>query len=221
MVINPDARPDRWRRVERMCRQRGIEPQRFSAHTSVHGEAMFPDSPLSPAERGLWSSFLGVVTANHDTEWILVLEDDVVLVPRFRRHALRVAQSVPGEVVTVRMGWLGLFTWHESMNIRRYATLVAKRILVRCRAWFRFLVRKDAEMNRPTRWGTHAVLIRVSGVDQLVQDLGMPNVPLDHAFLRLEESDPSRFTRSSRNRAWQRIGVSDIQADRRRRTGWD
>jgi len=75
-VINLDSRPERWQRVERNCRRRGISPIRFGAHDGDAGRRAFPTSPRSPAELGLWSSFRTVVESDVDTEWILVLEDD-------------------------------------------------------------------------------------------------------------------------------------------------
>ncbi len=217
VVINLDSRPDRWRRVQKMCRRHGIEPRRFSAHDGDRARREVVDSPLSPAELGIWSSYRHAALTECSTDWILILEDDALLLPRFRYHVLADIDAASPEVIAIRMGWLGSFAIRPSSRPLRYLLKAGHGALSSLPAAVRRLSGLQKILRTPNLWGAHAVLVRRSRVSAFVDHLGPPDAPLDHAFVRLETSLPASFVRSSRNRVWQRIGVSDIQADRRRR----
>lgn len=222
-VINLDSRPDRWQRVERNCRRRSISPIRFSAHDGSKGLESFPGSPLSPGELGLWSSFKAVVEATVDTEWILVLEDDAILLPGFRRHASREIRRAGAEVISIRMGWIGPFAWRFQTTVSWYLRTLPRRVLgdVKHRVRTRFK-RGGATRPRPM-WGTHALLLRPGASDRLLGALGEARFPLDQAFTSAEWSHPDLFIRSKRNGAWQWPDESNIRADwaaRLRSAGW-
>lgn len=214
-VINLDSRPDRWRRVERMCRGRGIEPVRFSAHDGVIGQNEFPYSPLSPGELGLWSSFKTVVTAHVETEWILVLEDDAILLPGFRRQVLKELRRIDPEIISIRMGWLGPFAWRNQSTVTRYFAKLPRRILGHVGHRVRKKLSRGGAVRPRSLWGTHALLVRRAGFDDMFAALGEASAPLDNAFAFAEMSEAHRFIRSKRNRAWQWPDASDIRAGRR------
>jgi len=210
-VINLDSRLERWQRVERNCRRRGISPIRFSAHDGDAGRRAFPTSPRSPAELGLWSSFRTVVESDVDTEWILVLEDDAYLLPRFRSHLLAEIRRADPSIISVRVGWLGSFVWRHGMTVGWYVRSVPRHLLGRARHTIRGRL-TDRNNFRPRRlWGTHALLIRRDGVDLLLETLGEGMSALDDAFDDAEWSNPTRFKRSQRNLAWQAPGPSSIR----------
>jgi GR25 family glycosyltransferase involved in LPS biosynthesis len=210
IVINLDSRPERWQRVERNCRQRGISPIRFSAHDGDSGRRAFPASDLSPAQLGLWSSFKAVAESNVDTEWILVLEDDAILLPRFRSNLLKEIRRADSSIVAIRLGWLGSFVWRHGMTIGSYVRRVPRRLLGRARHTIRGTL-TDRENFRPrSLWGTQALLIRRDGVVQLLEALGEGTRALDHAFIEAEWSKPEKFKRARRNLAWQSPSPSSI-----------
>ena len=215
IVINLDSRPERWQRVERHCRRRGISPIRFSAHDGVRGLESFPASPLSPGELGLWSSFKAVVESDVDTEWILVLEDDVILLPRFRRHLLKEIRRADTSIIAIRLGWLGSFVWRHGMSIGWYVRSVPRRVLGRARHNIRGKLTDRKNFRPRPLWGTHALLIRRDGVDRLLETLGQATYALDHAFDDAEWSMSTLFKRSRRNLAWQSPDPSSIRAGRR------
>lgn len=218
-VINLDSRPERWRRVEHFCKRRGIDPIRFSAHDRERGRLAFPGSPLAPSELGLWSSFNTVIQSDVETEWILVLEDDAFLLPRFRRHAVREVFRAGPEVLAIRMGWLGPFVWRDTTRLHTYLLRLPKRMARPIwHAVRRFVSRNSDEITRSI-WGTHALLIRRDGVEQLIHSLGGALLALDDAFTNAERREPAVFARARRNRAWQWPDSSDIREDRSRRKG--
>lgn len=217
IVINLDSRPERWQRVERNCRRRGIFPIRFRAHDGDQGRQAFPTSDLSPAELGLWSSFKAVVESAVDTEWILVLEDDAFLLPRFRRHVLNEIRRVDPSIIAIRMGWLGSFAWRHGMSIRRFVRSVVRRSLGRARHNIRGRLTVGKDFRPRQLWGTHALLIRRDGVNHLLEILGQATNALDNAFDEAEWSKPSQFKRSRRNLAWQFSSPSSIRVRTRSR----
>lgn len=215
VVINLDSRPDRWERVRRMCRRHGIEPIRFSALDREQGRAEFPESTVGPSELGLWASFLTVVQSEVDTDWILVLEDDAMLLPGFKRSVEKCIEGASPDVASVRVGWLGQFAWIQPVDVVRYLFRIARWVTVNATAVVRggWSSRRQLAINQ--RFGTHAVLVRRIHVPRLLQVLGRAETPLDWAFVRAERSSPDVFTRWKRNTAWQRPSRSDIARDRR------
>lgn len=214
VVINLEARPDRWKRMGRICRMHGIDPQRFSAHDRERGRAAFPDSSLSPAELGLWSSFVTVISQPFDTEWILVLEDDALLLPRFRRRALTEIRRAPADVYAIRMAWLGRFSWLPGRSVPTYLGKVARNVALTFIRGVQGLVRRNKRESKSIPWGAHATLIRRETVDRLIAILNPGTEPLDGALIRLELDPPHHGRRAQWNCAWQWHDSSDIQLER-------
>lgn len=214
LVINLDSRPDRWQRMRFLCSFQGIEPNRFRAHDGDEGSLRYPRSPLSPAELGLWSSFTAAIKSPVETEWILVLEDDSLLLPRFRKQALKEIRRASDQVTSIRMGWMGPIAWHSHMTLSRYLQMMPRMLLgeLRHRARRRFSSRGDVELR--AIWGTHVLLIRRARLDQLLLKLGEATLPLDEAFTSAEWTEPVHFVRARRNRAWQWPDRSDIRDGR-------
>ena len=157
---------------------------------------------MTPGARGLWSSFLDVVDSEYATEWIMVLEDDVVPLPRFRHHALTEIRRAGDEVMAIRLGWLGAFHWDPTKTFPRNAVKAlrtAKRTLT------------SKQPSRPLLWGTHALVLRTRDLPRVEELLPPVDVPLDRAFLRAERNHPGAFRLARRNRAWQWPDRSDIQ----------
>jgi hypothetical protein len=171
---------------------------------------------LSPAELGLWSSFREAVTSDVDTEWILVFEDDALLLPRFRHHAVQEVRRATPEVVAIRIGWNGRFQWDSSHSFFEYIIRLPKRYLELIA--FRVLHRADAESRfAPKKYGTQALLIRAGCAEGLLEALSPGELPLDVAFIEAERTLPREFVITRRSRAWQWPGRSDIRDDR---SGW-
>jgi GR25 family glycosyltransferase involved in LPS biosynthesis len=211
IVINLDSRPERWQRVERNCRRRRISPIRFSAHDGDKGRRAFSESDLSPEQLGLWSSFRAVVESNVDTEWILVLEDDAFLLPRFRRRLLAEIRRSEPSFIAIRLGWLGSFAWRHGMSIGTYVRSVPRRLAGRARHALRGRLTNGRNFRRRPLWGTQALLIRRNGVDRLLEILGVATAPLDRAFNEAEWSNQKQFRRARWNLAWQSLSPSDIR----------
>jgi hypothetical protein len=221
IVINLDSRPDRWRRVSRMCRLHRITAHRFSAHDRERGRLEFPDSALSPAELGLWSSIVTAVRQPVDSEWILILEDDAILLPRFRRHVLQEIENAGKEALAIRLGWVGRFIWKAQLNFFGYVIRLPKRVAEAATSRVRIGPLKKIQPIQPRFVGAHAFLLRRAAVDQILEALGPGDDPPDVAFLRAEKITPNVFVRSPRNRAWQWPDRSDIHADWLARTHRD
>lgn len=212
VVINLDSRPDRWRRIRFICRLHGIVPIRFSAHDRDRGRSTFPDSTLAPAELGIWSSFVAVLKLELDTEWILVLEDDAVLVPGFRKRALKMIRRSSPHVLSIRMGWNGCLNWSSGLPFPKYLFDLVRRI-PRC-IWRHLRNCATHEKEGSLRlYGSQANLIRRKSASELVEILGNGVESLDVALIDAEKSQPDRFLRSRRNLAWQWPDQSDIQED--------
>lgn len=213
-VINLDSRPDRWERMRKMCRRHRIDAHRFSAHDQVAGKSAYPNSPLVPSELGLWSSFSAVIQLSVATEWILVLEDDALLLPGFRRQVIRhIARAAP-EVMSIRLGWLGRLVWRPHVSVRRYFGRLPKRLISLI---LERLPRRVLPRLRPSPrslFGTQAVLVRRCHAAQMLRFLGPAEVPLDRAMINEEVARPHEFTRAKRNLVWQWPSPSDIYPDR-------
>lgn len=213
-AINLDRRTDRWRRTKLLCRLHRLSVNRFSAHDGVKGAAHYPNSRQFPSELGLLSSFAAVVRTPVDTPWILVLEDDVMPLPRFRRHVLREIRRAGPDVVAIRLGWLGRSAWrpHRSIlaNLKRSLRLAFRAVVRRVAA----LVGIHRPETKHAPWGTHCVLVRADGVERMLSVLEPTDLPLDAAFMYAESIDGSAFVCSERNGAWQWPSVSDIETER-------
>lgn len=218
VVINLDRRPDRWRRMRLLCRLHGITPIRFSAHDRERGRTTFPDSTLGPAELGIWSSFIAVLELKVGTEWILVLEDDAVLVPRFRKQALKLIGRASPEVLSIRMGWNGCLNWPTGLSFPKYVYGLVLR-LRRCFRERRADHSKGADRRSRPLYGAQANLIRRKSVSEFRQAIGKAEQALDVVLINLENSHPHQFVRSRRNLAWQWPDRSDIQSDFLERIG--
>jgi hypothetical protein len=171
---------------------------------------------LSPAELGLWSSFREAVTSDVDTQWILVFEDDALVLPRFRHHAVQEVRRATREVVAIRIGWNGRFQWDSSHSFFEYVIRLPKRFLELIA--FRVLHRADAgsRFAQTKKYGTQALLIRAGCGEGLLEVLSPGQVPLDVAFIEAERTHPREFVITRRSRAWQWPGRSDIRDDRSR-----
>lgn len=204
--------------MQRVCKRRGIIPLRFRAHDRNRGKETFPESRLEPSELGIWSSFAAVVQSEVDTEWILVLEDDAVLLPGFRRRVIKIIDDVSANVVSVRLGWLGQFAWRPQISLVRYLARLVKSIVTRWTVVVasRLRGRSLAEEHGVAlhRYGAHAVLVRARAVPTMLSTFGPAEVPIDVALIRAERAAPDLYTLSRRNLAWQWPSRSDIAQDR-------
>lgn len=214
LVINLDTRSDRWKRMKRVCRRSGIIPRRFSAHDAARGKETFPDSRLGPSEVGIWSSFVTAVQSEVDTPWLLILEDDALLRPGFRRAVHSYVETSSPDVATVRLGWLGHFAWRPGVSFPRYLFRMSRGILFNVWRKIRHRGRTRPEPQALPRFGAHAVLVRRAQIPLLLSSLGPAEIPLDVALLQAELSTPDVFTLSRRNLAWQWPSPSDIVGDR-------
>ena len=217
VAINLDVRHARWRLVRVGCRLHRIEVQRFAAHTGADGRRTWPDQPLTDGEVGLWSSFVSVLALAVSTEFLLVLEDDAMLLPGFNRHVRRLTAGLDADVAVVQLGWLGDSSWRlrlsPAANVRK---------VLRPRSRWRAM-RRHYRAWRAGEWaasraplqpgllgGTHALLLRTSARDDLAAWMGEPDLPLDKAMARIARQHPGTVLRSRRNLAWQAPFHSDI-----------
>jgi hypothetical protein len=212
-VINLDARADRWSLQERQARVRRIQIRRSPAFDGRAGRAALPDTPISDGARGLWLSFTRLYEAleRDGVEVALVLEDDAVLGPFFKRRVRRILGELPATAAIVQAGFLGDSAWRSRnsilKNIRKWA---------RPRSRFRELrtdgFRRDRRVLLPGRLraGTHALLLRPASLPRLEAVLTPGALPLDRAFVAAGAAHPALFWRSRRNLAWQLPVRSDI-----------
>lgn len=217
VVINLETRPDRWRNLKLFCRIQNIHPVRFAAHDREQGRAAFPDSLLAPSELGLWSSFLGVVRSDVGTDWLLVLEDDAFLLPRFRHHVMTEIHRAPSSVAAIRIAWIGRLQWDRGMPFWRYVIRLPKRLGEKMHDRWQRRGAGDHRVSVKKFYGTHALLIRRDGADQIIELLKPARDPLDVAFTHAEQTAPDVFVRSKKSRAWQWPNRSDIRDDRTER----
>lgn len=209
VVINLDTRPERWQRTQRLCRLHGITPVRFAAHDKERGAERFPNVEISLGERGLWSSFLEILNTDYKTEWLLIFEDDVLPLPRFRHHIMSEICNVPEDVASIRLGWLGRYWWTPELNYKGNSIRILKaagRLILA-----RFGKRK---LSGTTLCGTHALILRTHDLELIAESLLPVDTPLDLAFVRAEGIWPGKFRLAGRNRAWQWPDKSDIQPRR-------
>lgn len=195
-----------------MCKVHRITPNRFSAHGHERGRLEFSDSALSSGELGLWSSFTSAMKQSVETEWILLLEDDALLLPRFRRQVIAEIRNCHDDVMAIRMGWLGKWAWFPGWSFAVYVRRLCRNAVLLGPEFLHGRFRIHTNDSTSRLWGAHATLIRRSSSERLSILLEPGHEPLDGAILRLEEDGSGAVIRSKRNAAWQWPDRSDIRS---------
>jgi hypothetical protein len=106
-VVNLPHRTDRWHLQQVQARLHGLTLRRFAATPAEHALEAHPGSSLSGGELGLLESIDRLLLEIRGRSgWVLVLEDDAVLKPGFRRRMRGVLPVVPESAWLVQAGYL-------------------------------------------------------------------------------------------------------------------
>lgn len=210
-MINLDQRRDRWRLQQIQAHLWRFPVSRFSAYGPAEGRAWRVDSTLTDGELGLWRSFTEVVTSADPRSALVVIEDDAVVSPLFRRHVQRLLGNAPDGCLALQVGFLteGSIRPHLSLwgNIRK---ILRPRSRLRARRPRARTICEGGPFSAQVRSGTQVVAVRAGAGSMLLDALGEPDTPLDHAFQRAALREPGSILRSRRNHAWQAPFRSNI-----------
>lgn len=210
--INLDKRSNRRRLQERQARLHGIRLSRVPAidGRTIHGHST---TNLSAGAVGLWLTFEQLINDlnrdNHET--VLILEDDAILVPGFKKRVRKIiARTSRSDVSLVQIGHIGNSAWRRNYSFWRNI----KKIL-RPRSRLREL-REREDNATADKWfsphlgaGTHALLVYPGSFREDLKQIDRTQ-PLDRAFVLYATQHPGRFVRSRRNLAYQFPFESDI-----------
>jgi GR25 family glycosyltransferase involved in LPS biosynthesis len=215
--INLERRSDRRRFQERQAKLHGLSLNRVPAKDGEEGSRRLPDSGLSPGARGLWITFLdlvGALAADGD-DVVVVLEDDAVLHPLFKRSLRKTLDELPDDVALIQFGYIGLSAWRSNKSVWENV----KKFL-RPRTRLREMRDSTRECSGDARFvtslfaGTHCLVIFPKRLVAHLEQIRSGELPLDRAFVEYARSHPGVFVRVRRNRAYQLPFESDIPWER-------
>jgi hypothetical protein len=222
--INLSERVGRRRAIELQLRLHRIPATRVEALTPERARAVVTDSRLELGELGLnatWIQLLRSVLerpADHTPEWLVVLEDDTVLVPRFGRRLLDTLAAAPPECAFLQLAHLDRYSWRSHRptraNLRTKAAMVVRRTAA--------LPRRPSRTRAPLfgtdlRAGSHVCAVRSAHAQLLVDLLIEQDIITDDAFLAGAAAHPGRFLRYRGQLGYQLPFASDIADARHRR----
>jgi GR25 family glycosyltransferase involved in LPS biosynthesis len=226
--INLDHRQDRRRSIERQLHRQGIPGLRVPALAVEEGRASLPHAKVLDGEVGLlatWSALLEQVQhegTRDGAQWLLVLEDDALLVPRFRKRVEAALNDVPPGCSVVQLAALTRYTIVRERVL--WKTLVLCAIWLIRGEWTARARRRgggpDPRFSTEVKMGAHAVAVRASAASDVAKIITAADVPLDVAFADTAQRDRGSVLRYRRQLAFQNpFAGSDIEPDRRERRG--
>lgn len=214
-VANLPHRTDRWATTSRALGRAGVLPMRVDAMDGSAARMRYPIAgTVSTGNAGLIGTFLDLLetSSSKNAEWLIFLEDDVLLFPFFRRRADHILQSVGSDIMAVQLGWITRVPFSSQASLLRNLLVHGVRPRKRLRRAVQFCtdgVLRDV-MRHEWRNGTHAVAVRTSTHQDLAAMLHPYDQPLDVLFIRAASRHPSRFHRPRVSLATQRNLPSDI-----------
>lgn len=229
--INLDRRVDRRRVIERQLARRHLDAQRVRGLDETEGRALLPDSRLTGGELGVLSTWVELLreVAEHGTrggsEWLLVLEDDVVLAPGFRRRVEAALRQAPPDCEAVQLGATTRYTILPGRAWWKSAVLGASWIVTG--RWLPGTARRGGgphpRFSTDVLMGCFAMAIRTSAAARLADLLASSDLPLDMTLSRAASLEPGRILRHRRQLALHNpFTPSDIEHERgaRPNLGW-
>ena len=211
--FNLATRTGRRRSIELQARLHRLDAVRiegFGPHAGA--ERALPQSRIgSSGARALlatWHLRLRAIAehgARDAATWLVLLEDDAVLAPGFRRRTMAVLDAAPDDCLLVQLGFLSKYTWFGS---RRQWINVAMAGLYVVRGEWRRSARLRGGGSDPTfstemLSGSQAVAVRVATIPTLVELLEPYELVTDDLFRSRAERHPGRFLRHRRQLAIQ------------------
>jgi hypothetical protein len=216
-VINLAERTDRMASIRRQERLHRLPPvRRFEALRAAEARAKVPiDAALGDGAAGLIGSFSELIAARSraSAQWLIVLEDDALLVPGFRSAAsLAIASAAERGAIAVQLGWIHRLRWRSDRSFLENLVVRTLRPRLRARILVDWVSSRQSREQRRTSWGfgTHALAVDASRAGELLDTLQPFDAPLDLLFMRAADRRPSLLSRSRVCLATQRLATSDI-----------
>lgn len=210
--INLERRKDRRQFQERQAALHRLRVERVEAIDGTKASLEELPGSLSAGAEGLWLTFVGLVEwlAKDGVEAAVILEDDAVLVPRFRKRIQNLLDQDLDSVALVQLGYIGKSAWRSN-----YSTLRNIKKILRPRSRYREVM---AALRTPAERGvfasnlgagTHCLLVFPT---RMLAELPMIDrtQPLDRALVLHAATAKGRFLRSRKNLAYQLPFESDI-----------
>lgn len=224
--FNQPHRTGRRRSIEWQGRLHGFDPIRITGFDrDGAADAVLPDSRLSAGPKALGATWflhvraVGLHGARHQAEWLLLLEDDALLIPGFVQRAEAALAQVPDDCLLVQLGFLSKYTWFSGRRLWLNAVMAGLFIV---RGEWRPNARlqgggDDPRFSRDLLVGSHATAVRVSTIPELLEILQPFEHATDDLFRARAQTHPGRFLRSRRQLAIQApLFRSDLVKERRR-----
>lgn len=209
--------------MELQLRLHRISAQRIEALDHRSGQSILPDSSLQLGELGLQATWISLIhrliDAPPSVEWIVVLEDDVLLYRRFRLRADQALRQAPPECSFVQLAHLTPRSWHRSRRFRRNVKVQIEYALARLRE---LTTRTDDQNSQEqdqlfdtdVAWGAHITAIRVRDLPWMLELLESADLVTDRAFQRAAQQHPGRSLRYRGQLGCQVPFASDLQPAR-------
>jgi hypothetical protein len=220
--INLARRTGRRRWMELQLKLHRLNATRVDALDPEQGRVVLPHSRLQGGELGLnatWVELLREVEttgARDRARWLVLIEDDAVLVPGFRRRITALLDEVPEEPVLVQFAHQTPYTWRRERGLRanmRLCLAYTKRRILRQET--RVIADTgDGPFSKQVTWGAHVNAVRVSGIPALLELMEPHDEVTDRAFHLRAETHPGQFLRYQGQLGHQLPFQSDLMAAR-------
>ncbi len=223
--FNLAHRRGRRRSVEFQGRIHGLDVVRIESLGPGDADEILPHSDLWPGTKALmagWNRTLHEVAhhgARHDASWLVLLEDDVLLSPRFRRRTIAALQAVPDDCLLVQLGFLSKYTWFAPRPFWKNVVMAGLYVV---RGEWRTAARRRGGGDHPLFSrelfsGGQASAVRIETIPTLLELLEPYELVTDDLFRDRADRHPGGFLRSRRQLAIQApFFFSDLGPERRR-----
>lgn len=196
VYLNLPQRPGRRRWMELQCRLHHLGARRIEALRPNEGRVILPDSRLELGELGInatWVTLLQKLaddSPRDDHEWLVILEDDALLVPRFRRSVERVLAQAPRTCSLVQLAHLLPGSWRPDPRLLVKVSRKARSTARRLRAHIRPRNEPKGGFSPSMQWGAHIVAVRVADAHQVTAVLLDEDDATDAAFRAFATKHP-------------------------------
>ncbi|MDZ7677440.1 MAG: hypothetical protein U5K29_02680 [Acidimicrobiales bacterium] len=216
VYLNLPERTGRRRSIELQARLHRLDVRRIEALGPEQGRKVLPGSELELGELGLnatWVSMLrdlieGGPGSEH--EWLVLLEDDTLLAPRFRRRVDRVLDQVPDECMLVQLGRVTPFQPTPGDLVMAIVGAAVRYTIKHGGAAWRRRREPRQEFTTELAWGSHVVAVRVSSIPELLAAFLEVDLVTDELFKLQAREHPGTMLRYHRQLGWQLPFRSDI-----------